>query len=107
MASAFASAVDGGMVVSDAVTTAVNEGLAAMEGQQTQAKADTPRRPDQVPTTVFLRQQGQELRLAICSVFDMFQGLGAGQVLRAGGVWRDFDSCDSEVFQTPCLLLPK
>lgn len=32
MASAFASAVDGGMVVSDAVTTAVNEGLAAMEG---------------------------------------------------------------------------
>jgi len=31
-ASAFASALDGGMVATDAVTTAVNEGLAAMEG---------------------------------------------------------------------------
>ncbi|CAE7719331.1 ppsA [Symbiodinium microadriaticum] len=41
MASAFASAVDGGMVVSDAVTTAVNEGLAAMEGEQTQAGKQT------------------------------------------------------------------
>ena len=34
-ASAFASALDGGMVATDAVTTAVNEGLAAMEGERT------------------------------------------------------------------------